>query len=490
MTTNVRSSSLLPWPSRWTVVPMESCEDAAEAAHEEGELEEPWMAAVMSAAHAQVRAQTWSEHGLLSRVCFAKEQLQILKKYRRICARLQRYGAQLLSKQEPLVSVHFPIAPLPNTRVSMAEGISRALVRFCRQLHETTLAVAPERLAAISPIAMTKLVAFVNDVAAQLWDVTQQAIDGSCSADKGKARVVAFCDAFASECIREELTAINAARSNCDALACAIRDFLDKRRLTDRQIKKSRADESTGALQQAVCRKWIRGIVRRGHGGAIRSLRTRRRFNEAMRANALHENDWWIATSVQDIEDAFELMSRNPEDGELNNCVYYALERAGNWLMSRAIAEGDVLRWMEEQDETAACWSSISIVSDNPEAAMVDQAPLLQAPGHLGVFATTRLRLLAAPEPLCDSAANELAGVRMARLLAALLREGHLPLDRLGCDYANRIVVCEYCKYERAVLAIESDTLVPLGTLLQVPYESTIPDLATAQRAQQPPHSP
>jgi hypothetical protein len=170
--------------------------------------------------------------------------------------------------------------------------------------------------------------------------------------------------------------------------------------------------------------------------------------------------------------------------------VYYALERAGNWLMSRAIAEGDVLRWMEEQDETAACWSSISIVSDNPEAAMVDQAPLLQAPGHLGVFATTRLRLLAAPEPLCDSAANELAGVRMARLLAALLREGHLPLDRLGCDYANRIVVCEYCKYERAVLAIESDTLVPLGTLLQVPYESTIPDLATAQRAQQPPHSP
>ena len=127
---------------------------------------------------------------------------------------------------------------------------------------------------------------------------------------------------------------------------------------------------------------------------------------------------------------------------------------------------------------------------------MVDQAPLLQAPGHLGVFAKGRLRLLATSNP-CGNAPNRqspthtaLAGVRMARLLAALLREGHLPLDRLGCDYANRIVVCEYCKYERAVLAIESETLVPLGELLHVPYESTIPDLATAQRAQHPPRSP
>ncbi len=474
---------------------MMPAENTAEAACEESDAHEPWLEAVVKAAHDQSRAETWSEHGLLSRVCFAREQVQILQKYQRICTRLERYGAQLLSKKDPLVSVHFPITPLPNTRVSMAEGISRALVRFCRQLHETTLTVAPERLAPISPIAMTKLVAFVQDVATQLWNVTQQAIDGRCNAVEGKARVIAFCDAFASECIREERAAIKEAGTNCDALACAIRDFLDKRRLTPRQIKKSRADGSTGVLQYTVYRKWLRGLVRRGHGGAIRSLRTRRGFNEAMRASALHENDWWIALTVQDIEDAFERVSRNPEENQLRNCKYDALCRAGNWLMSHAIAEGDELRWLEEQDEASSCWSSIAIVDDNPEAAMVDQAPLLQAPGHLGVFAKGRLRLLASPKPHDNAptsqrpAHTELAGVRMARLLAALLREGHLPLDRLGCDYANRIVVCEYCKYERAVLAIESETLVPLGELLHVPYESTIPDLATAQRAQHPTRS-
>jgi len=70
-----------------------------------------------------------------------------------------------------------------------------------------------------------------------------------------------------------------------------------------------------------------------------------------------------------------------------------------------------------------------------------------------------------------------------------LLREEHLMLDRLGSDYANRVVVCEYCKYERAVLSIEAETLVPLGHLVRVPYASTIPDLATARQAQGEAHS-
>ena len=124
---------------------------------------------------------------------------------------------------------------------------------------------------------------------------------------------------------------------------------------------------------------------------------------------------------------------------------------------------------------------------------MTGHAPLLQAPGHLGVFAKGRLRLAAAPRLLHSvgtrSSHSELAGVRMSRLLGALLREGHLMLDRLGSDYANRVVVCEYCKYERAVLSIEAETLVPLGHLVRVPYASTIPDLATARRAQGEAHS-
>ena len=92
------------------------------------------------------------------------------------------------------------------------------------------------------------------------------------------------------------------------------------------------------------------------------------------------------------------------------------------------------------------------------------------------------------------SVGAELAGVRLARAVAALLRERHLLLHRFGADYANRIIVCEYVKYERAVLSIEAETLEPLGEALGVPYVSVVPDLATARRAQQqlppPPPSP
>ena len=169
--------------------------------------------------------------------------------------------------------------------------------------------------------------------------------------------------------------------------------------------------------------------------------------------------------------------------------LYDALRMMGNILLHHAVAEGYTLRWLEEQNTGARCWCSTVVVEDAPEIAMAaDHVPLLQAPGHLAVFARGRLRLLAPADPTTRRA--ELAGVRMARLLAALLREEHLPLDRLGSDYANRIIVCEYCKYERAVLSIEEETLVPFGQLVRVPYKSAIPDLATARRAQSQPHSP
>lgn len=452
-----------------------------------------WIQAVLEAAHTQVRAQTWTEHGLLSRVCFAKEQLQILKKYQRICARLERYGAQLLTKQQPLVTVHFPVRPLPNTRVSMAEGVSRALVSFCRQLHETTLAVAPERLAPILPIAMAKLVAFVQTVATKMWEVSELSMDSHDGVLEERRQIIESCHRFAEECVREERVVLDVARDECDALACALRDFLDKRRLTERQLKRR---TNTSAAQADIMKTWLRGLIRRGHGGAMRALRTRRAFNDAMKASANHKDDWWISASVQDIEDAFERMSHETpenaaivEDVSWASCRYNALCRVGEWLMKHAVSEGDDLRWLEEQGDDASCWCSTCIVSDTPEVAMVDQAPLLQAPGHLGVFAKGRLRLLAPAVTLNQPKYTELAGVRMARLLAALLQNGHLPLDKLGCDYANRIVVCEYCKYERAVLAIEAETLVPLGELVNVPYESRVPDLATARLAQVEAHS-
>ena len=446
-----------------------------------------WMDEALDAAHAQAQRQRPVDHGVLSRAYFAQEQLQLVQKYQRICARLERYGATLRTKQTPLVPVHFPVTPLPNTRVSMAEGISRALVLFCRRMHETTLAVAPERLAPVAPTAMAKLVGFVQSVAVDLWEQTCAVINNEATNETACARLAEQCEQFATECVLEERARLGPARAECDAFACALRDFLNKRALSDRQLK--RRGVGAGAAKAGVVRTWLRGLVRRGHGGALRTLLDRR-------AREIREPCRLTVAALRCLDEGFERVRRDAaedrqvvEDDDWAARLYDALRMMGNALLHHAVSEGDTLRWLEEQATDARCWCTTEVVEDAPEIAMAaDHVPLLQAPGHLAVFAHSRLRLHAQPDPSTRRA--ELAGVRMARLLVALLREGHLPLDRLGCDYANRIVVCEYCKYERAVLNIEAETLVPFGQLVRVPYRSVIPDLATARKAQRQPHSP
>ena len=448
-------------------------------------VEPTWLERALAAAHARVREQP-SDHSVLSRAYFAKEQLQLVQKYQRICARLERHGAELLTKQTPLVPVHFPVTPLPNTRVSMAEGISRAYVLFCRQLHEVTLSVAPERLGPIAPLAMAKLVGFVQRVAVDLWEQTCAVINNESTNETACARLAERFETFAIECVNEERSRLGPARAECDAFACALRDFLDKRALSERQLK--RRGDGAAAAKAGVVRTWLRGLVRRGHGGALRTLLDRR-------ARELREPCRITVTALRCLDEGFERVRHDTaedrqvvEDDDWAARLYDALRMMGNILLHHAVAEGDHLRWLEERATDARCWCSTVVVEDAPEIAMADHAPLLQAPGHLAVFAHGRLRLLAPPDATTRHA--ELAGVRMARLLVALLRNGHLPLDRLGSDYANRIVVCEYCKYERAVLNIEAETLVPFGQLVRVPYRSAIPDLATARRAQRQPHSP
>ena len=477
MRRSARSAPSLRW-SEFPTMPSEAVADHTS-----------WMAEALEAAHAQAQLQRPVDHGVLSRAYFAQEQLQLVQKYQRICARLERYGAALLTKRNPLVPVHFPVTPLPNTRVSMAEGISRALVLFCRRLHETTLTVAPERLAPVAPTAMAKLVAFVQSTAVGLWEETRAVINEECDEAEARARVVGRCEQFADACVREERARLGPARAECDAFACALRDFFNRRTLSERQLK--RRGKGAGAAKAGVVRTWLRGLVRRGHGGALRTLLDRRAREIRERCSCR-----LTITALRCLDEGFERVRRNTvedcqvvDDDDWAARLYDALQMMGNVLMYHATEEGDHLRWLEEQAMDARCWCTTAVVEDAPEVAMAaDHVPLLQAPGHLAVFARGRLRLHAQPDPATGRA--ELAGVRMARLLVALLREGHLPLDRLGCDYANRIVVCEYCKYERAVLSIEAETLVPFGQLVRVPYTSAIPDLATARRAQRQPHSP
>lgn len=464
-----------PGPSRWLnrdsrVVAMTS---------DEKEVGAEWLEAVMKASE--------GDHGKLSRACFGRDQLELVRRYLRICARLESHGAKLLTKDPPLVPIDFPISPLPNTRLCIAEGIERSFALFCRHLHELTLTIEPRRLAHMTPAAMSKLVAFVNEIACELSDAVRDVMDHvEVSEAMARERVARRCADFAVACVEAECARLRAFLDDCDGLERALRDFLTKRQLTARQLARFGDDEEARIAAKArVVRTWAAGVLRRGHGEAPRSLLARPVVATRVRA--------WPASmgaAVRCIATAFARLRCGARDDDENAdndaAVYGAIVLVGEALADVCTTEAAAAHSLLEQGACGHCWSTLAVEMDDISLS-TDHAPLLQAPGHLAVFSRGRLRVRTAPTPPADAPQQgvELAGVRLARAFETLLRERHLPFDRLGADYANRIIVCEYVKYERAVLSIEAETLEPLGEELGIPYFSTVPDLATARRAQQ-----
>ena len=454
-----------PGPSRWLnrdsrVVAMTGDEPGAD-----------WLAAVTEASQ--------GDNGALSRACFARDQLELVRRYLRICKRLEGHGAKLLTKDPPLVPIEFPVPPLPNTRLCIAEGIERSFVLFCRHLHELTLTTEARRLAPMTNATMSSLVAFVNEIAAELSDAVRDVMDHEVSEATARERVAKRCTDFAVACSEAECARLRGLVDDCDGLGNALRDFLAKRRLTTRQLARFGDDDDARVAAKArLVRTWAAGVVRRGRGEALRALLARP--GAAKRVHA------WPAPMVAATRCVGAEFARrrcgardDDENGNFHAEVYDAIVLVGGALADLCMVEAAAARALLGKGARESCWSTLSVELDS---LAMDHAPLLQAPGHLAVFARGRLRVrVAADAPL----GTELAGVRLARAFETLLCERHLPLDRLGADYANRIVVCEYVKYERAVLSIEAETLEPLGEELQIPYTSTIPDLATARRAQQ-----
>lgn len=431
-----------------------------------------WLAAVMEASE--------GDNGALSHACFARDQLELVRRYLRICARLESHGAKLLTKDPPLVPIEFPVPPLPNTRLCITEGIERSFVLFCRHLHQLTLTIEPRRLAHMTPATMTSLVAFVNEVACSLSDAVRDVMDHEVSEATARERVAMRCAAFATACVETECARLRGLVDDCDGLGNALRDFLSKRQLTTRQLARFGDDDDARVAAKArLVRKWAAGMVRRGRGEAMRALLARPGAAKRVRAWPAPEMAAVRCVAAEFARRRCGARDDDDENGNFHADVYDAIVLVGGALAEICASEAAAARALLGQGADGSCWSTLSVELDS---LAMDHAPLLQAPGHLAVFVRGRLRVrVAADAPL----GTELAGVRLARAFETLLRERHLPLDRLGADYANRIVVCEYVKYERAVLSIEAETLEPLGEELQIPYTSTIPDLANARRAQE-----
>ena len=431
-------------------------------------VRDEWLAVAMAAAAERAAGlEPTKAEALLERARVAREQVRLLQRYTYICGLLTRYDMRLDHPQQqqqqpegepsppPLVSMRFPVQLLPNTHRKFVDGLGGSFAAFVSEVYRAALTTNVDALElGANERFQTETAEFANTMAADLWVQTTKIFSRECGEATARARLLGMLDEFATRAIDQERDRLRRLHGHCACVRDACGDF-GRRRL--------RGNKARDPLErQRAARRWL---VSAGRGGAYAAVHVLAKHPRQTKLFAQLDVGQMIA--------AFGLTSAGRLDDDKAGALYDCMESAHvdlgatmNWEVRRA-------EWLADAANAPAthpCWSGVVVAPD-----ACDHHPderLLQAPSHMGCFATGRLRIVADPLLLRGTTAYTcgLARVRVARVLAQLLREGHLPLHRLGCAFARRVATCEFAKYEHAAHNVEAETLAAFGKEVGVAY--------------------
>lgn len=411
-----------------------------------------WLAAAMASA-----AQPAEEHGgghdevLVERAQFVREQLALLQRYAFMCTLLAQHQHWLneppTSASEWLVPLRFPVKLTPKTRSYLLEGLATSLAAFVNELHHASVHTSVEFLEPGPDRLGVGTAEFANAMAADLWVQTTQLVDRETATTQARTRLLQLLDDFAARAVADERSRLRALHGHCACLRDACNDF-GRRLLVGRRRTEPDARRKTA-------RHWLTSAGRGGACLAVRVLVRRRRS-----AAVFAQLD--VGRMVAAFGSLDTLDDRAAEE------LYDCMERTHNKLATAMTWEVRRIDWLTETPATHPCWSGVVIAADACDHNADER--LLMAPSHMAGFATGRLRVVVDPALQQTAYTCGLTRVRVARLLAQLLRGGHLPLNRIDRAFARRVTAYEFAKYEQAAMRIEIDTLGPFGRAVRVAY--------------------
>jgi len=410
-----------------------------------------WLAVAMAtAAELASATEPYRAEQLVEEARLAREHVAMLQRYTHVCSLLTRYDTNFgLCDRGPLVSVRFPVYLLPSTRTKLLEGMRDSFVAFVHELHHAAVTTNAAELDPEQERSAVGAAGFSNAIAADVWVQTTKVFDREVSEASARARLQFLLHDFAARAVGDEQSRLAQTRDHFACLRDACADFA-RRELLGKHLRDAEA-------RQGAARRWLAGAARSEARGAVIALARRRR-----QGALFAQLDMGVVVA------AFAKPERL--DGEraaaLYECmsrVHEALAAAMNWELRRA-------DWLLAAPKDHQCWSGLAIAKDSCEHALDER--LLQAPAHMACFATGRLRVVADKRLQTTPHMCGLTVVRVARLFAQLLKEGHVPLHRLCCALARRTAACEFAKYEQAARRVEVESLIPFGNAVGVPYVS------------------
>ena len=346
-----------------------------------------------------------------------QQQLALHASYVRVCETIEAFSDEMRASGAHLVPMRFPIRLTPKTRECVEDGMFRSFLRFLEDLHAAVLLQHKDGVDDL----VADVNAFLTKLANALTLESCRVLDGEASAAEARG----VCISYIAKCCLGVVRLESAQLLQLDEACAVIIDCLKRFNMAASTIRKSKG---------ARMRAFLRTAQRKGIRTAARQLQAARQTRIL-----LEEHDWLHGSEFDDAraERVYDLLVLTHAD----------LAQGLMWQQRR-------IAWLASANAANRCWCGLALATGVVEGALV------QAPAHMRSLACAeRLRIVLETEEVPFACYLSVVGV--ANLTIELLRARHLPLNRIGATYAERILAFDFCKYERAARNILEDTVRP-----------------------------
>lgn len=347
---------------------------------------------------------------------FICEQRALHASYVNVCAKIEQYAVDMRTKGEPLVPLRFPIRLTQKTRQSVENGMFRSFHCFLQDLH---VAVMGQHEGGVDDAA-TDVNAFLIRVANVLTLESCRVLDRVATAQQARSVCMSYIERCRRDAVHLEGAHLDSLENACTVVIDCLRRF---------------SKESAKIGKDVIVR--MRAFLITNQRRGLRAAAVR--MGEERQLRGIVETHSWL------------------HGGELDDArvgrIHALLVLTHDDLVHSLLWHCRRIVWLRSVNSAHRCWCGLTV------GPFVD-GTLLQAPAHLRVFAGEE-RLRVAPERLEVPFVCYLSVISVANIVLNLLEERRLPLNRISGAYANRVLTCDFCKYEAAAQNILCDTLQP-----------------------------
>jgi hypothetical protein len=357
-------------------------------------------------------------HSLRAEATLIREQLALHASYVNACEKIERFSEDMRESGARLVPLRFPIRLTHKTRECVEDGMFRCFQRFLQDLHGSVLA---QHAGGVDD-AVTNVSAFLTRLANALTLESCRVLDGLVSHAEARNVCLSYIDKCRVDVVRREGVELLALGKSCGVIVACLRRF-------------AQSVAHIGKRAAERMRAFVKTQERKGLCDAARRMQRDRQLREVLEKHAC-----WLYGGEMDDERAER--------------TYQLLALTHLELAQRIMAQQRRIGSLVTTNAAHRCWCGLMLAT-----GVVDGA-LVHAPAHMRCLAgEERVRIVR--EPQVTAHVCYLSAVSVANLLCALLREEHLPLNRVSATYANRILTFDFCKYERAARSILEGTVRP-----------------------------